>query len=317
VSTFDAGINILSKIGFVGLGAMGAPLARNLARHGHKLAVFDVRPNAWDVFRDLHVRVATSPADAAEGVDFLMTVLPTSNDVDEVVLGRGGAVETLHPGAILIDSTTASPTQSMALAATLADREIGMVDATLGRPPWDAEAGTMLFLLGGSDEHLAVVRPILEAMGKDFVYCGPQGSAAKVKAINNYMSVLGMVVAAEALAFGAQAGIDRDVLLKVLQSTVAGRGAINVLYPMKVLAGDVTPLFSMRLAHKDLGVALNFGATLGMPLATGAAGREVLGFGQVVGRFDQDVTALLLALEELFLARRDAEPKATVDWNGE
>lgn len=289
----------MAKIAFIGLGTMGRPMAHNLLKRGHDLSVFDLSTAASASFESTSARLARSPADAASEADFVLTVLPTSADVNRVMLSADGAVNGMRPGAILIDSTTASPSESVALAKKLECRNIGMVDATLGRPPWDAEAGTLLFLVGGDLKHIDKARPILECMGNEIVVCGPQGSGAMVKTINNYMSVLGMVVAAETLAFGRKAGVDREILLRVLQSTVAGRGAINVLYPKKVLAGDLTPLFSMRLAQKDLGVALEFGGQIGMPLCVGAAGREVLSLGRAAGRIDQDVTALLLALEEI------------------
>ncbi len=289
----------MAKVGFIGLGTMGAPMARNVLKGGHTLAVFDVHRPALDAFAGCAARLATTPADAADGAEIVVTVLPTSIDVEAAMFGPEGAAQQMAAGSLLIDCTTAAPHLSMALARRLAERGIRMVDAALGRPPWDAQAGTLLFLAGGEVDDIAAARPVLDCMGNEIIHCGPQGSGAKVKVINNYMSVSGMVLAAETLALGRKAGIDRDILMKVLQSTVAGRGAINVLYPKKVLAGDVTPLFAMRLAHKDLGLGLELGGRLGVPLGMGAAGREVLGLGNAWGRMEEDVTAILLVLEEI------------------
>lgn len=289
----------MAKVGFIGLGTMGAPMARNVLKNGHVLSVFDIHRSTLDRFAESSARKAKSPADAAEDAEFVVTMLPTSADVEAAIFGPDGAAQRMAPGSLLIDCTTAAPHRSMALANQLAQRNVRMIDAPVGRPPWDAHAGTLMFMVGGTDRDIAAARPVLDSMGNEVIVCGPQGSGATVKVINNYMSVSGMVLAAETLALGRKAGIDRDVLMKVLQSTVAGKGAINVLYPKKVLSGDVTPLFAMRLAHKDLGLGLELGGRLGVPLGMGAAGREELGLGQAWGRMDDDVTAILLVLESI------------------
>jgi len=294
---------MMAKVAFLGLGTMGAPMARNVVKAGHETAVFDVHRPAMESFRDIGARLAASPGDAAKNADIVVTVLPTSEHVDDAMLGHEGAAEQLCAGSLLVDCTTADPVRSVALAQKLAARGIGMVDAALGRPPWDAEAGTLMFMVGGSDPDVDKARAVLDCMGNEIIRCGAQGNGTKVKVINNYMSVCGMVLAAETLAFGSKAGIDRDVLVKVLQSTVAGRGAINVLYPKRVLVGDLSPIFAMRLALKDLGLALNLGAYLGTPLGMGAAGHQELALGKPQGRMDQDVTALLLVLEAISKAQ--------------
>lgn len=289
----------MATVAFIGLGTMGGPMAQNVLKGGHALAVFDVHRPSVDKFSATAARRAASPADAADGAEVVITMLPTSADVDAAILGPQGAAQSMAEGGLLIDCTTASPPQSVALAGQLAARGLRMIDAAVGRPPWDAQAGTLMFMVGGSDADVEAALPILHCMGTEIIRCGPQGSGATAKVVNNYMSVSGMVLAAETLAFGRKAGLDRDVLLKVLQSTVAGRGAINVLYPKKVLAGDLTPLFAMRLAHKDLGLALDLGSRLGVALGMGAAGREELGLGRAWGRMDEDVTAILLVLEDV------------------
>ncbi len=298
----------MSTIAFIGLGTMGGPMARNVIKAGHTVAVYDAVPAALDAFRDTNAKRAASPRDAADGAGIVITCLPTSAHVREVVLGAEGAADGMAPGALVIDTTTADPTQSMETAQALAARGFRMIDAALARPPWDAEAGTMVFLVGGSDTDVEAARPALEAMGNEIIRCGPQGAGTTVKVINNYMTVMGSVIAAEALALGRKTGVDRDLLMSVLQQTVAGRGALNVIYPVKVLAGDVTPLYAMRLAHKDLGLALGLGEHLGVPLKSGEGGYELMGEGETFGRMDQDFSAVLLVLEEMIgLGDKDEE----------
>lgn len=289
----------MANVGFIGLGRMGAPMARNVIKAGHAVAVYDAVPEALDAFRDTNAKRAASPRDAADGATAVVTCLPTSSDVHNVVTGPDGAAEGMAPGAVVIDTTTANPLESTATAAALAEKGFGMVDAALARPYWDAEAGTMVFLVGGSEADIAAARPILETMGSELIVCGPQGSGTTVKVINNYMTVMGSVIAGEALALGRKQGIDRDLLVNVLQQTVAGKGALNVVYPVRVLAGDLSPLFAMRLAHKDLGLSLDLGRQLGVPLKSGEGGYEVMSEGETYGRMDQDFSAVLLVLEEM------------------
>jgi 4-hydroxybutyrate dehydrogenase/sulfolactaldehyde 3-reductase len=289
----------MANIGFIGLGRMGGPMARNIIKAGHTVAVYDASQDTLDTFRDTNAKRATSPRDAAEGTTAVVTCLPTSTDVHSAVLGTDGAAEGMAPGAVVIDTTTANPMESKATAAALAKKGLGMIDAALARPYWDAEAGTMVFLVGGSEADIAAARPILETMGSELIVCGPQGSGTTVKVINNYMTVMGSVIAGEALALGRKQGIDRDLLVNVLQQTVAGRGALNVVYPVRVLAGDLSPLFAYRLAHKDLGLSLELGRELGVPLKSGEGGYETMSEGEKFGRMDQDFSAVLLVLEEM------------------
>ncbi|MBH62293.1 MAG: hypothetical protein CL569_07580 [Alphaproteobacteria bacterium] len=289
----------MTNVGFIGLGRMGGPMARNVIKAGHTVAVYDASPEALDAFRDTNAKRAASPRDAADGAGAVVTCLPTSADVHTAVMGPDGAAEGMTPGAVVIDTTTANPTESMKTAQALAERGFRMVDAALARPPWDAEAGTMVFLVGGSDEDVALAQPVLESMGTELIRCGPQGAGTTVKVINNYMTVMGSVIAGEALALGRKQGIDRNLLVNVLQQTVAGRGALNVVYPVWVLAGDLSPLFAYRLAHKDLGLSLELGRELGVPLKSGEGGYETMSEGEKYGRMDQDFSAVLLVLEEM------------------
>ena len=172
----------MSNVGFIGLGQMGGPMARNVIKAGHTVAVYDASPEALDAFRDTNAKRAASPRDAADGAGAVVTCLPTSADVHTAVMGPDGAAEGMTPGAVVIDTTTANPTESMKTAQALAERGFRMVDAALARPPWDAEAGTMVFLVGGSDEDVALAQPVLESMGTELIRCGPQGAGTTVKA---------------------------------------------------------------------------------------------------------------------------------------
>lgn len=287
------------KVAFLGLGTMGAPMARNLIAAGHELAVYDVVPQAREAFGNERCRVAVSPRDAASQAEVVMCMLPDSRHVREALLGDGGACESLTPGALVIDLSTVAASGSLQLAAELRERGYRMLDAPVGRTPRDAAAGTLLIIVGGAQEDLAQARPLFEALGDSIVHAGPQGHGIKLKLVNNYMSTVGTLLTAEALTLANKAGLDRDVTVRVLSSTTAGRGQIIVNYPKKVLAGDTTPDFPLRMAHKDVSHALTLGSEVASPLLLGAIAREMFALAGPWGRADEDWTAMLLLLEDL------------------
>jgi 4-hydroxybutyrate dehydrogenase / sulfolactaldehyde 3-reductase len=287
------------KIAFIGLGTMGGPMARNLIKAGHELAVFDSSQRALDSFAALHCRVARSPEDAAKRAEAVITMLPDSPQVRDALMGSAGACRTLEKGSLIIEMSTIAASASIALARDLAVQGFRMLDAPVGRTPDDAAAGTLLVIVGGAEQDVAEARPIFECLADSIVHAGPQGHGIKLKLVNNYMSTVGTLLTAEALTLAKKAGLDRDVAVKVMSSTTAGRGQLVVNYPKKVLAGDVRPDFPMRMAHKDISHALSLGSEVGSPLLLGAIAREMLALAEPWGRADQDWTAMLLLLEDL------------------
>lgn len=287
------------RIGFIGLGIMGAPMARNLIKGGHALGVFDVAAKALDAFRALDCRVAASPAEAARDADAVVTMLPDSSHVREALLGANGACTSLRRGALVIEMSTIAASASLAIARDLNAAGFRMVDAPVGRTPRDAEAGTLLVIAGGDAKDVEEAGPVFACLGDSIVHAGPQGHGIKLKLVNNYMSTVGSVLTAEALTLANKAGLDRAVTVKVLSGTTAGRGQLIVNFPNKVLAGDVTPDFPLRMAHKDVSHALTLGAELGSPLMLGAIAREMFSLAGPWGRANEDWTATLLLLEDL------------------
>lgn len=287
------------KIAFFGLGTMGAHMARRLIDAGHDVAVFDVLESARARFAEVPCRIAQSPAQAAEGAEVVLCMLPDSGHVREALLGPEGACKNLEPNALIIDMSTVSATGSLQLARELAERGVKMLDAPVGRTPRDAQAGTLLVIVGGDSADFERARPLFEALGDTIVHAGPQGHGIKLKLVNNYMSTVGTVLTAEALALANKAGLDRDITVKVLSGTTAGRGQLIVNYPNKVLAGDVTPDFPLRMAHKDISHALSLGNEVGSPLMLGAISREMFALAIPWGRGDEDWTAMLLLMEDL------------------
>ncbi|KAA3623927.1 MAG: NAD(P)-dependent oxidoreductase, partial [Proteobacteria bacterium] len=244
-------------------------------------------------------QVASDPADAAHGVEYLITMRPESRHVEEVLFGEGGAVSRLPANALAIEMSTGDPAATIRIAEKLEETGHRMIDAPVGRTPADAAAGNLLVLVGGEEDAVADARPVLSCRGSEVVHVGPPGSGIKLKIVNNYMSMVGMVMTAETLMFARKLGLDRDTVVHVLQNTTAGRGQINVNFPSKVLAGDVSADFPLRLGLKDISLALDLAKSVGAPLSLGGVSREMFSLARSWGRSEQDCTAMLLLLEDI------------------
>jgi len=288
------------NVGFIGLGVMGAPMARRVAEAGHSLRVYDIDPSAREVFSSVpNCTVAATPGRAASGVDYLITMLPESKHVRDVLFSEEGAVGHLADNALVIEMSTGDATATSAISEKLRDKGFRMIDVPVGRTPLDAHAGTLLALAGANAAELEEVTPLLMCFCDEIVHAGPPGSGIKLKLVNNYMTMIGMVLTSETLMLAGKVGLDRDTVVHVLQNTVAGRGQINVNFPRKVLAGDISPDFPLRLGLKDLSLALDLARSVGAPLLLGGASRELFSLARPWGRENQDCTAMLLLLEDL------------------
>ena len=290
----------MATIGFVGLGQMGRPMSRNLLKAGHGVAVFDIDRTAVEAMARDSARTAESPADAAEGADFVITMLPTGPIVSEAVFGNGGIAESLAPEALYIDSSTILPQETTAIGARLVEQGKRMIDAPVGRTSAHAESGSLVFMVGGEEDDIARARPLLEVMGEVIIPCGPLGAAATVKLINNYISAVCNLATAEGFAMAEAAGVAPAALVEVLGYTPAGRGHLHTTWPEKALKDDPTPAFKLNLAHKDMGLALAMAAQLRVPAVTGAAGREVYAMARAQGRGEDDwITGILRTVKAL------------------
>jgi len=289
------------RIAFLGLGTMGEPMARRLIDAGHALSVFDVSAAARGRFEGLGCTVAGSAAQAAERAEILIAILPDSDAVESALFGDRGAVAALPPGALVLDMSTGDAAHVHRCAARLAVRGVRTMDVPVARSVREARTGQLLVMAGGDAADFEAALPVLEVLGdpEAIHHVGPLGSAIRLKLINNYLSMVNMVVAAEGLTFARRAGIERDVALRVLQSTPAGKGQLNTNYPRKVLRGDIAPDFPLRMGLKDINLALRLGDQVGAPLYLGAAARQAFALASSWGRQDQDCTAMLLLMQDL------------------
>ena len=290
---------MIKTIGFIGLGTMGQGMARQLLKHGLNVRGLDADPLKTAALAADGAKACSSVAQVCDGADAVITMLPRDEHVRHVLIGEGGVRSCASPGTLVIEMSTIYPTSSLQIGAELVKAGFRMLDAPVGRTPTDARAGTLLILAGGEREDFEQAKAVFNAMGDKVLYLGPAGSGIRMKVINNYMTMVSMVLTGETLALARKAGIELSVAAEVLQNTVAGRGQINVNYPRKVLAGDISPDFSIELGRKDLSLALKLGDELSVPLFLGASAHQLFGTACEQGRAGQDCTAMMLAIEQL------------------
>ena len=231
----------MAVIAFIGLGQMGAPMASNLLKQGHQLSVFDVNADAVQRLVEKGAQPARSPAQAAEGAEFVITMLPNGDLVRSVLLGEDGVCENLSPQALVIDMSTIHPLQTDKLIADLRAKGFDMMDVPVGRTSDHAVAGTLLLLAGGTPDQIERATPVLMAMGNELINAGGPGMGIRVKLINNYMSIALNALSAEAAVLCEALGLSFDVALQVMSSTPAGKGHFTTSWPNKVLKGDLSP----------------------------------------------------------------------------
>ncbi|MEX2940925.1 sulfolactaldehyde 3-reductase [Serratia fonticola] len=283
----------MAQIAFIGLGQMGAPMASNLIKQGHRLNVFDISPAAVSTLVAQGAKAATSPAQAVQDAEFVITMLPNGELVHEVLFGAEGVCCTLSPAALVMDMSTIHPLQTDRLIAQMQARGFSMMDAPVGRTSDHAQAGTLLILAGGTGEQVERATPVLMAMGSELINAGGPGMGIRVKLINNYMSIALNALSAEAAVLCEALGLSFDVALQVMSGTPAGKGHFTTTWPNKVLKGDLSPAFMIDLAHKDLGIALDVANQLHVAMPMGAASREVYSQARASGRGRQDWSAIL------------------------
>ncbi|MEE8351554.1 MAG: sulfolactaldehyde 3-reductase [Rhodospirillales bacterium] len=280
----------MTTIGFIGLGQMGGAMSRNLAKAGHELCVYDLNPDAVQALVDDGATAATSPAQAARDAEFVFTMLQVGPVVEEVVFGTDGIADSISQDTLYIDMSTILPEETQNIGKRLAEQGIHMIDAPVGRTSAHAEAGTSTFMVGGEDADITRAQPLLEVLGESITRCGPLGSGAMVKLVNNYISAVINLATAEGLVLAEAAGINQDIVADVISQTPAGQGHIRTTWPNKALKDDPTPAFMLDLAYKDMGLALETAARLNVPMATGSVGRQIYAMARTQGHGREDWT---------------------------
>lgn len=297
----------IGRVGFIGIGRMGWPMARRLVEAGFAVAVQDAAPGrAADFARAHGGHAAASAAEAARGADAVVTMLPTSREVSEVV----AAIRDVLPrGAVVVEMSSGEPSATRAMAATLAERGIALVDAPVSGGVARAESGELAIMTGGDEGTLALVAPLLGAMGKAITRCGEVGAGQAMKALNNLVSAAGFLVSVEALLIGSRFGLDPATMVEVLNASTGMNNSTQRKLRQFVLSRGFDSGFGLDLMVKDLSIALQVGRETNTPAPLAAQTRELwaaaaalLGPGQdhtAAARFSEALAAAELSSPEV------------------
>ncbi|MCC7548750.1 MAG: NAD(P)-dependent oxidoreductase [Burkholderiales bacterium] len=264
-----------TTVAFIGLGAMGFPMAARLAAAGHALRVFDIVPATAARFAAERPACAcTSPAHALDGADIAITMLPSSSEVESTLLS-GEASAALRSGTTIIDMSSSEPMRTRALAQALAARGVTLVDAPVSGGVNKARDGSLAIMFGGTEEQLARCTPLLSAMGTKIFRTGEVGSGHAMKALNNFVSAAGLVAAVEALHVGEKFGLDPHVMTSILNASTGRNNTTENKVEQFMLSGKFDSGFGLALMEKDVGIAVKLAEALGVAVPQGKSCHEL------------------------------------------
>jgi 2-hydroxy-3-oxopropionate reductase len=288
---------VAEKVGFVGLGIMGMPMARNLMRAGYELMVFNRSPGKAEELAQEGARVAGSVVEVAQESDVVITMLPGPPEVQAVVAGEGGLLEGAREGKLLVDMSTSSPVLARELAQAARGLGVGMLDAPVSGGDVGAIEGTLSIMVGGAEEDFERARPLFEAMGKTVNHVGGSGAGQLTKAANQIVVALVMEAVSEALVLGSKAGVAPEKIIEVLSGGLAASKVLEVKGE-KFAKHDFAPGGKVEFHHKDLGIALAAGREYGVALPAAAMVDEMFGALKARGRGAWDHSALITLIED-------------------
>ncbi len=282
---------------FVGLGLMGLAMARNVIRGGHSVVGYDLSGLALEALAASGGSSAATPAAAAANAEIVVVMVPNDADVRRAVLGVDGVIEGLPAGGLVLVMSTISPSVTQEVGAQVAAAGRGYLEAPVTRSSQHAIDGELGILAGGSASDLERARPILELMGSDITHCGPVGTGAAMKLVNNMLAGSVYMVAAEALVLGAKAGLTNATMLEVLRGTAANCAALGTVKSHLDKGRTFVPGFKVALQHKDFRLATTWASEIGAVTPMGSAGHQVLGLSMAAGNADADTGSNLTVFE--------------------
>lgn len=286
-----------TTIGFIGTGIMGKPMARNLLKAGYQLVVYNRTPGPMNELTTEGARTASNPREVAAQSNIIITMLPDSPQVQEVMTGEHGVLAGARAKTLVIDMSTISPVVTQQLAQAAQALGVRMLDAPVSGGDVGAQQGTLSIMVGGSTEDFEQARPLFEVLGKTVVHVGGTGAGQVVKACNQIVVALTIEAVSEALVLGSKAGVDPAVILQVLSGGLAANRVMEVRGP-NFLQHNFQPGFKIALHQKDLGIALAAGREYGVPLPVTAIVDQMLQALKLRGQGEQDHSALLTLIED-------------------
>ena len=290
------------QVGFIGIGVMGRPMVLNLLKAGHDVTIYARHPEKPEVQEVIQAGAKLAPSARAVAIvsEIVITMVPNSPQVEEVVTGPQGILEGARKGLIVIDMSTISPSVSRKLAETAAEKSVHFLDAPVSGGSQGAINGTLSIMVGGEQAVFEQALPVLEAMGtkEKIIYVGPNGSGEVVKLINNML--VGMISAATAEAFvlGVKAGADVDTMAKVISISTGASWQLSNQFPLRAFNGSFQPGFMTDLLIKDLGLALDMAAENKTPVVLTALSHQLFEMASAAGDGRSDYTSLLKVLEQ-------------------
>lgn len=285
-------------IAFIGLGIMGAPMARNLLEAGYDVVGYNRSQEPIDEHVDAGGEGADSAAAAAERGDVVITCLPDSETVETVMRESGGIMDGVSSGSVVIDMSTISPTVTEDLAASFAELGVTMLDAPISGGEEGAIEGTLSIMVGGPADALADVRDVLDVMGETITHCGDHGAGQVTKACNQIVVANAMAAVSEALVFAEQAGADLQAVVDAISGGAAGCWTLDNRAP-RMIRGNFEPGFFAEYQYKDLRIATQAGQEYGAPLPTTAATHELYKTAVQTGRGRDDNSGVMQVIEDM------------------
>jgi len=289
---------VAQNVGFIGLGIMGTPMALNLIKAGFKVTAFNRTREKSAPVEKAGAQIAATPAEAARDADFVMSIVSDSAASELVMAGKDGVLETVKPGAIIIDSATISPVVSRKLACHAAGKQAAFLDAPVTGSMQGAEKGELTFMIGGERETFERAMPVLKVLGKKHIYCGLNGAGLSAKLAQNTIQATMVEVFCEGFVLAAKAGVQPETMFEIIQSSLA-RAALTDFKAPFIFKGDFTPYFPLKWMHKDLALAMDAAFAQGVPMPAAAAVKEVYAAARAQGKGDLDYAAVVTFLEGL------------------
>jgi len=286
------------KVGFIGTGIMGAPMAHNLLKAGYPITVHNRTKSKAKLLLAKGADWAETSADLAKNSDVIITCVTDTPDVRQALLGQTGVIQAAKPGLICIDMSTISPSATRQRGKVLAAKGVILIDAPISGGEIGAIKGELSIMIAGPEIEVQKVQPIIQVMGQTVIYCGPLGSGQITKLANQVMVIHTIMSIAEGLAFAEKAGLDLETTLKVTSAGAAASYSLKVLGP-KIIAHDFKPAFMVDLQQKDLRLILEYAQQLKQPLPGVALAKQLLTALQAQGRGKDGTQALIDVIRQL------------------
>jgi len=286
------------KLGFIGLGIMGKPMAKNLLKAGFSIVAYDLNKDAVEDVVKAGALAASSSKEAAGKAEVIITMLPDSPDVKEVILGKDGVLEGIKPGSIVIDMSSINPLVSQEIEKELRKKGVQMLDAPVSGGETGAIQGTLAIMVGGEEKIFKESMEIFKAIGKNIVHVGGIGAGGFVKLVNQIIVAVNIAAVGEAFTLGTKAGLDPQVIHQAIRGGLAGSSVLETKAPM-MFARNFKPGFKIRLHHKDLQNALSTAKDLGVPLPLSSFVQQIILSLMTEGRGEEDHSALATFFEKM------------------